>query len=227
MTEEFGGVGCEDYAGDLPELALGVLTGRERARALAHVDACSRCADELEQLSRAADAVFLVAPDVEPPVGFEVRLLERMGVVDAPPRRHRLRPSRWIPASVAAAAAAAALGIGLSWPSAPAGQLAQAGRGHTSTASANLVEGGRTVGRVVTFGGTKPWMSMTLEDSGARGRVTCVVVTTDGVTHRIGTFVAKEGYGAWVAPLRVDPTHLRRAEVVSPSGAVIASAPLG
>ena len=68
---------------------------------------------------------------------------------------------------------------------------------------------------------------MTLDDSSARGRVECVVVTDDGVTHRVGTFVASEGYGAWVAPLHVDPTDVRTAEVVSPSGAVIATATLG
>ena len=65
---------------ELAELALGVLTGRDRARDLAHVDSCPHCADELEQLARTADAVVRVAPEVEPPLGFEVRLFEQMGV---------------------------------------------------------------------------------------------------------------------------------------------------
>ena len=101
----------------MAELALGVLTGRERARALSHVESCPRCAEELEILSRAADTVVQAAPDMEPPLGFEVRLFERMGVTDAAPRRRRrrrLRPSRWVPAVVGVAAAALALGLGLS-----------------------------------------------------------------------------------------------------------------
>ena len=99
---------------ELAELSLGVLTGRERARVLAHVESCPRCADELELLSRVADTVVQAAPEMEPPLGFEVRLFEKMGVTDGPPRRRRLRPSRWVPAVVGVAAAALALGLGLS-----------------------------------------------------------------------------------------------------------------
>src|SRR6516165_11354155 len=103
-----GAHGCHDYAADLSELALGVLTGRERARTLSHVESCPRCTEELEQLSDAADDVLKVAPEVEPPLGFEVRLFERMGVTDVP-RRTRRRARRWVPAALATAAAVAAL----------------------------------------------------------------------------------------------------------------------
>ncbi len=99
----------------MAELALGVLTGRERSQVLAHVESCPRCAEDLEILSRTADTVLQAAPDMEPPLGFEVRLFDRMGVTDAAPRRRRrLRPSRWVPAVVGVAAAALALGVGLS-----------------------------------------------------------------------------------------------------------------
>ena len=83
MSDDLREKGCDAYADDLAELALGVLTGRARAQALSHVESCPRCAEELEQLSRVADTVVQVAPEVEPPVGFEVRLFERMGVADA------------------------------------------------------------------------------------------------------------------------------------------------
>jgi hypothetical protein len=75
---------CDAYAENLAELALGILTGRARAATLAHVDSCAHCAEELEQLSRAADAVVSVAPELEPTVGFEVRLFNRMGLGDDP-----------------------------------------------------------------------------------------------------------------------------------------------
>ena len=83
MSDDDEGAGCEEYEDELAELALGVLTGRERARALAHVESCPRCAEELEILSRTADTVVQAAPEMEPPLGFEVRLFERMGVTDA------------------------------------------------------------------------------------------------------------------------------------------------
>lgn len=227
--------GCDAYANDLAELALGVLTGRERARALDHVETCPRCSDELEQLSRAADMIVQAAPDVEPPVGFEVRLFERMGVRPSAHRLrrlHRVRPSYWVPVVAAAAAAAVALGLGLGFSSSPAPVAISTSTSTSSPSqpvvSAALVSGGTTVGRVIAFGGDKPWMSMMLDDSGARGTVSCVVVTDDGVTHHVGTFVAREGYGAWAARLHhVDPAHIRTAEVVSPSGTVLATASLG
>ena len=114
MSDEVMDRGCEAYANELAELALGVLTGRDRARVLSHVESCQRCADELELLSRVADTVVQAAPEMDPPLGFEVRLFERMGVTDVRSRRRRFRPSRWVPAVVGVAAAALALGLGLS-----------------------------------------------------------------------------------------------------------------
>jgi anti-sigma-K factor RskA len=216
MSDDMRERGCEEHSGVLAELALGVLTGRERAEALRHVESCPRCAEELEQLSRVADTVVQVAPEMDPPVGFEVRLFERMGVRDAPPRRARRRASRWVPVGVAAAVVALGLGLGFGLSSTASPKVT----------SANLVANGVTVGHV-DFGGTKPWMSMTLADSPAQGKVECLVITDDGVAHWVGSFDARGGYGAWVAPLHVDPATVRSAEVVSPSGAVIATATLG
>jgi anti-sigma-K factor RskA len=226
---------CEAYAGDLAELALGVLTGRERARALSHVESCARCSDELEQLSRVADTVVQAAPDVEPPVGFEVRLFERMGVHEPRHRHwhrprgpHRLRPAYWVPAVGAAAAVAVALGLGLGLSSSPAPTTSAQGQAQAQQRilSAALVSDGATVGHVVTFGGDKPWMSMMLDDSAAHGTVNCVVVTQDGVTHHVGTFVVHKDYAAWASRLPVNPADVRTAEVVSPSGTVLATASL-
>jgi hypothetical protein len=223
--------GCEDCSAELAELALGVLTGRERARALAHVERCPHCAEELEQLSRAADTVLQAAPDMEPPMGFEVRLFERMGVTNVPRLEDRRRRApRWVPVGVAAAAAAvAALGVGLGMaltsPSAPTTSVAQP-NAHGTVESARLVHDGRTVGNVVYSDGAKPWMSMMLADTGVKGQFTCLVITDDGSRHVVGTITAHDGYGAWYAPLRVNPDDLRSAEVTSPSGAVIATATL-
>ena len=231
MSDEVMERGCEAYGNELAELALGVLTGRDRARVLSHVESCQRCSDELELLSRVADTVVQAAPEMDPPLGFEVRLFERMGVTDRGHRRRRLRPSRWVPAVVGVAAAALALGLGLSLTSSsssPPTVSAQPGSGHAEHGkTAALMAHGQTVGHVTTFGGAKPWISMMLADSAARGRVDCVVVTNDGVTHHVGTFVADDGYGAWVAPLPVDQADVRMAQVVSPSGTVIATATLG
>ncbi|HUC04192.1 MAG TPA: hypothetical protein VL961_02260 [Acidimicrobiales bacterium] len=219
---------CADVGEVVPELALGILTGRARSDALAHVEQCTRCTEELEQLSRAADAVVQVAPEVEPPLGFEVRLFGRMGV--SGPATRRLHPRRVL-AVLAAAAAVVALGVGL-------GVGLSGGPGPTTSAPAphhpgplvsvaDLSEHGEHVGQVFTYGGPTPWVFMTLSDSAARGRVTCEVVTTGGAVRTVGTFVARSGYGAWGAPLPVAPQDVRVAEVVASDGSVVARARLG
>jgi Putative zinc-finger len=217
---------CAQYEDDLAELALGVLTGRERARALSHVETCPRCSEDLEHLSRAADAIVGVAPEAEPPLGFETRLFEKMGIEAVRPKRRR--PRYWIPATAAAGVAALAVGLGLGLSSSPAPTgTAQGVQHHGAVETAALVEKGAHVGRVDVFGGHNPWMQMTLDDSSAHGVVHCVVVTDDGQVHEVGTFTARDGYGAWAAPLHVDPATVRSAQVMSPSGTVIATATLG
>jgi hypothetical protein len=226
---------CDAYAENLAELALGILTGRARAATLAHVDSCAHCAEELEQLSRAADAVVSVAPELEPTVGFEVRLFNRMGLGDDPvPMRtlpdtghrgllHRMAGApRWALAS-AAAVVALLVGLSIGWSvGSPASSPHEAG----AVATATLREHGNAVGTVATYGGSTPWMVVTLDDSSANGTITCEVVTDNGVTHRIGAFSATYGHAAWDAPLKVAPQDVRKAEVVSSNGTVIATASL-
>src|ERR1700729_388249 len=209
MTDDVRERGCEEDGEELAE--------RDRARVLSHVESCPRCAEELEILSRTADSVVQAAPEMEPPLGFEVRLFERMGLTDVAPRRRRLRPSRWVPAVVGVAAAALALGLGLTSSSSTPTVTAQVHGSHRVVTAA-LVEHGATVGHVMTVNGAKPWISMMISDSSAHGTVDCVVVTDDGTTHHVGTFDADKGYGAWIAPLPVNPSDVRTAEVESPSG---------
>jgi hypothetical protein len=227
MSDEQAVPTCDEFETDLAELALGILTGRSRTATLAHVESCPRCAEELEVLARAADAVVQVSPEVEPPMGFDVRLFNRMGVAEVPTRRSR--PPRWALAAAAAVVAlAVGLGIGLSTGSHSANHPTVASRGHGGplVSFAALRENGREVGKVYAYGGSTPWMFMTLSDSSAHGHVVCEIVTTSGVIRKVGTFKADKGYGAWGAPLPVAPQDIRTAEVLSADGSVIASATL-
>jgi len=71
---------CDEFAEVAAELALGVLTGRERARALAHLDGCESCREQVRELSTAGDELLALLPPAEPPAGFESRVLERLGL---------------------------------------------------------------------------------------------------------------------------------------------------
>jgi anti-sigma-K factor RskA len=72
---------CDEFAEVAAELALGVLTGRERARALAHLDGCETCREQVRELSMAGDELLALLPPAEPPAGFESRVLDRLGLV--------------------------------------------------------------------------------------------------------------------------------------------------
>jgi hypothetical protein len=215
---------CERYVDNLAELALGTLTGRQRFATLGHVESCTHCADELEQLSRVSDAVLHMAPDVEPPLGFEVRVCSRMesDQIRAPRHaRHRLL----LAGAAAVVALALGLGIGLSVGSSPS-------RTKVATTSkplltANLIEDRTTVGGVSLYGGSTPVLTMDLVKSLVQGTVTCEIVTDSGATYDLGTFKVTNGYGAWAAPLRVSPNVVRLARLISPQGATIATAMLG
>ncbi|MGW2424877.1 zf-HC2 domain-containing protein, partial [Streptomyces sp. NPDC001709] len=49
------------------ELALGVLPGRERAEAVAHLDRCADCREYVRQLTLVGDRLIGLLPGSEPP----------------------------------------------------------------------------------------------------------------------------------------------------------------
>jgi hypothetical protein len=86
---------CVELADVAAELALGVLTGRERAAAVAHLERCESCREDVRQLMATGDQLLGLLPPVEPPVGFETRVLERLGL-PTPAQGHAelLQPGR-------------------------------------------------------------------------------------------------------------------------------------
>jgi len=80
-----GAMNCAGLAEVATELALGVLTGRERAQAIAHLEQCDTCREDVRQLMATSDGLLALLPETEPPAGFETRVLDRMGLsVPAP-----------------------------------------------------------------------------------------------------------------------------------------------
>jgi hypothetical protein len=68
----------ERFEADLAELASGVLDKREEAALLNHLVSCPRCAAEFEQLAWAAKSLLLLVLEIEPPIGFESRIWDRI-----------------------------------------------------------------------------------------------------------------------------------------------------
>jgi Putative zinc-finger len=90
---------CEKTREQLPELALGIADGAERARLLEHLAECPDCRRELERQSAIADELLVLAPEEEPPPGFELGVLRSI----LPDARTRRRRSLLRPLAVAAA----------------------------------------------------------------------------------------------------------------------------
>jgi hypothetical protein len=77
---ELNGMTCAELADVAAELALGVLTGRDRAVAIAHLDTCDGCREDVRQLMATGEELRELLPPAEPPAGFETRVLERLGL---------------------------------------------------------------------------------------------------------------------------------------------------
>jgi hypothetical protein len=211
-----------------PELALDVLTGYERATAQAHLGMCPQCREYVSSLTQIGDRLLTLVPAVEPPVGFEDRVLSGMGLT-APPARAPRR--RWWPMALVAAAAAAVLfGVG-GWVvggmttthgtpvAAPAG-------GHQVLRFAQLRNGSqRQVGQVFTYEGTPSWVWMSVATTDPKvGHVWCELQRQDGTFTPIGQFQLAGGEGSWGVQLKVDPSTVVGARLTSDQGTVLASA---
>jgi anti-sigma factor RsiW len=227
---------CERYQDDLTELALGTLTGRDRAQALSHVESCQRCSEDVEELSRAADDLLqVVAPEAEPPVGFEVRWLERLHDTqrqarDKRPTTSAARGARqrkgWLAITrarvITAAAAVCVLiaGVGVGWAETHSSSPAV----RPPLQATLLSAGGQPIGRVVASAGSPAWLFMVVQSGTLTGKLTCKVGLKGGRWEVLGQFSLDEGYGTWSAPLAVSVNVVQRAELVTSKGAVVASA---
>src|SRR5215469_5238209 len=94
---ELNSMSCAEFHDSAAELALGVLTGRERAEALEHLDHCEACREHVRQLTITGEQMLGLLPTAEPPPGFETRVMDRLGFpMPAPqPIRHRKQRPAW------------------------------------------------------------------------------------------------------------------------------------
>jgi anti-sigma factor RsiW len=211
---------CAALADDLPLLALGTLDGRDRAAVLHHVDRCERCRGELDQLSQVSETLQQLAPSVQPPLGFESRVVERLHEVTIARRRFSRR-------SVLNIAAAAVVVLAI------AGALVAHGVGNSGRASvvsasatADLLSAGKVVGSVVVSPGNPPWMLVTVQGGQWEGTVTCQVTLADGTVATVGTFALSGAYPSWTAQLPSSGAAVMSARLVDAHGVVLATARL-
>jgi len=237
---EVNAMNCAEFGDVAAELALGVLTGRERADALAHLDHCDACREHVRQLTITGEELLSLLPSSEPPPGFETRVMDRLGRAATAPvpvrdnrakRRGRAgttRPFGMISSGSRRILAAAAVVVAL-----VAAALGGWGlHGATTTASpkpglssaALLSADHENFGEVYVYNGDPRWMYMSVDMESGNETVICQLISSDGRVTTVGSFRLANGYGSWGSPSWIGDGNPVGARLVTPGGTVLASA---
>jgi hypothetical protein len=208
-----------------------VLTGRERAEALAHLDHCEACREHVRQLTITGEQMLGLLPTAEPPAGFETRVMDRLGFpmpAPQPIRRRRQRPAwghGFSPRRVLAAAAvlvaligAALGGWGLH------GATTSAESSALSSATLLAANDHDAVGQVFMYHGESRWLYMTVDLESGNDTVICQLVGADGRITTVGAFRLADGYGSWASPAATGDGTPVGARLVTADGKVLATA---
>ncbi len=207
---------CSSYRSELVEFALGTLTGRDRARMIEHLATCGACGDEVASWSDVGDALLVLTPAIEPPIGFEGRLLERhFGAPRTLRRRHA-----WRPRLGAALVASVLVVLGLVLGS----DLSERTARTSPPLSARLTSQGRVLGQVFLTRGDPSWLSMSVDDRHWSGTAWCSVRLTNGRVEPLGRFSIVNGVGAWSAQIQAGAARVTSATISDHYGDVLATA---
>ena len=200
---------CAGIRDALPELALGIADGEQRALALEHIACCPDCRRELEEFSSLADELIALAPEREPPPGFENRVLDR--VAAPPPRsrpaRRRLRRLAFA-AAVPAVALATALTMSVSYSSdrrlASQYRTALQGAHGKYFQSAHLnTPAGQTAGTVFAYQGSPSWLFYAVQGRYSSALYKEQITTRSGTTLTLPPFRLINGSWGIATPIPV------------------------
>ncbi|MFE1883191.1 hypothetical protein [Streptomyces diastatochromogenes] len=243
-------VTCEKLRESGAELALGVLSGRQRAEAVEHLERCADCREYVEHMTLVGDRLIGLLPPAEPPTGFETRVSRGLTrAATAPEGRPHAHPSapehkgfrgraRRARLRMASAVAAAAIACGFAgWGIGTAVEAITAAPVPAVESEPVLVGdltsphgAEKPVGEVYAHPGPPGWVFMSVALTGPHatytGKVTCLLAHPDGTTTRIGQFSLRNGHGNWASATAVDPTAISGARLTSSDGTVLATADL-
>ena len=82
----------------------------------------------------------------------------------------------------------------------------------------------QNVGQIVVYDGNPSWVFMVVNGSTYDGPVTCRLHATNGSTVMTGAFYVRDGTGQLAKTIGVDVGQLGGAQLVTPTGATLASA---
>jgi hypothetical protein len=220
--------GLDDIAS---ELALDVLDAEDRARALAHLDTCARCRQEVAQLTDAGQELLRLAPAVQPSPGFSQRVLQRIVVAPDAASITVLRDRRSRRARTRRVLAAAAVVVAIVTGAAVV--ASRSGGDGTTVRTAAMETGADKVVGHASVGGDPAVVSLDIPDWAALvrsygGSVDAhywVEVSTANGTRALYRLPAVDGQ-PWRVPTHADGQHVVSVSVVDARGRVWCTARL-
>ena len=209
---------CPDPVRELlTEAALGLLAEPERSEVLAHAERCPSCGRALGELVQVGDRLVGLAPEAEPPPGFEQRVLARAAAGSH--RRPRRRP--WI-AAIAAVSLVVAGVVG--WLVFAPDEDRPAGLEQAALRTAD----GDAVGRLLVGGDVDRAVVLRLDRYREGVAYTCQLVLDDGAVVDVGRWTVHPGREpAWWAGTVETSAPIVEARILGPGGTVWARGEVG
>lgn len=229
MSSQHPASGCSQIRSSVAEAALGIVSGPDRGAVMSHLAGCGECRATVDDLSRLADELLLLAPTEEPPLGFEAQVVlglpqaiaglrgEREGTVPGrprPPLPPRVRSPRRTLAAILAATAVALLMAG-------AGAATGLALGRPDTRTATVVgQGSSGTARALVYGKQPAWIFVDLDVPGGGDQHLTVDVIVDGRARRLGELNVVDGYGALGGRLAVDGKVVEAVTIAERAGGI-------
>lgn len=222
---------CDEVRALAGELALGLVTGDERAAAITHLAGCAGCRAEVEELAVVADRLLLLAPEVEPPPGFTERVIAAVTSTAAPgaTRRRRYRLLAVAAAAVVVTGAAGATGWAVARPDRETREYVGALKalGGSSLQGSKLVTpDGTDAGDVFAYGGMSSWVFVSVQAAVPDGDYAVMLQPHGASAVRLATLHVQNGKGSVGMTTTLDVTRLRWIEVCDAQGRTAAQAPI-
>jgi hypothetical protein len=205
-----GRVGCDELEALAPELALGTLTGAERADAVGHLAGCADCQQRVSELAPVVDSMLLLAPEDDPSAELETRVLARtVGDRAEEPNGRRRISRRGTVLAACLTAAAAVLGV------CTASLFDRGDRWDSVRTALAVEEGGRSICRAVINEAEPAWLFVSLDEPDESGADYIVELELEhGGSVRVGRIEVRDGHGVLAVTLDLDDVRARAVRLV-------------
>lgn len=213
---------CAEFDEVLEELAIGDLAEPAQSRMLAHAATCRECRGRLDALLGLTDSLLTLAPQHEPPPGFESRVLERFGALQRSSGRNKAR-RRWVQVAAAVALVAALIG-GFAL-----GRRGQHAAEAVVSSGPIITTTGAPIGAIQLVSATHPYALVTIDRPRPGDQiVTCELQFAGGRTVTVGSW----GYddvkaSVWAVGIDLGMLDAVLMRIVDEHGTVLATASLG